>query len=89
MKGNIFVILPSLNYDMNMWRIIPFYLARNNCETLDEICRDVNIDENNAKVVLSRLAKEDHITRRGLRTPNGKRIRLYCVSMMRLEEINI
>ncbi len=89
MKGNIFVTLFSLNYHMNTRGIILFYLARKNCATLDEICRDTKIDENNAKVALSRLAKEHYITRRWLRTPDGKRIRLYCVSTTRLKELNI
>jgi len=64
-------------------------LGRKNCATLSEICQSLQIDENNAKVILSRLAKEHYITRRWLRDVQGKRVRLYCVSTTRLKEFNV
>ena len=66
-----------------------FYLGRKNCATLEEICRDLRINENNAKVTLSRLSREHYITRRWLRDVSGKRKRLYCISTTRLKEFNV
>jgi len=74
---------------MNSKALVLFYLGRKNCATLVEICRDLQIDENNAKVILSRLAKEHYITRRWLRDVSGRRKRLYCVSTTRLKEFNV
>jgi len=74
---------------MNTRALVLFYLGRKNCVTLREICRDLNIDENNAKVTLSRLAREHYITRQWLRDISGKRKRLYYVSTTRLKEFNV
>jgi len=74
---------------MNIRTLILFYLGRKNCATLVEICRDLKIDENNAKVALSRLAKERYVTRRWLRDVTGKRKRLYCISTTKLKEFNV
>jgi len=74
---------------MNARALVLFYLGRKNCATLSEICQSLQIDENNAKVILSRLAKEHFITRRWLRDVQGKRVRLYCVSTTRLKEFNV
>ncbi|MBB5255179.1 sulfolobus plasmid regulator [Sulfurisphaera ohwakuensis] len=74
---------------MNIRGLILFYIARKNCATLDEICNNLKINENTAKIALSRLAKEHYITRRWLRTPEGKRFRLYCISSTRLKEFNV
>jgi len=69
--------------------LVLLYLARKNCATLSEICKDLGIDENNAKVTLSRLAKQHYVTRRWLRDVSGKRKRLYCISTTILKEFNI
>ena len=74
---------------MNTRGIILFYLARKNCATLGEICGDLKISENVAKIALSRLAQERMITRRWLRTVDGKRLRLYCVNTSVLKELNL
>jgi len=74
---------------MNGKALVLFYLARKNCCTLVEICRDLGIEENNAKVILSRLAKEHYITRRWLRDVSGKRKRLYCISTTKIKEYNV
>jgi DNA-binding MarR family transcriptional regulator len=74
---------------MNTRALVLFYLGRKNCATLVEICRDLQIDQNNAKVTLSRLAKERYITRRWLRDVTGKRKRLYCVSTTKIKEFNV
>jgi len=74
---------------MNTRALVLFYLGRKNCATLGEICRDLRLNENNAKVILSRLARERYITRRWLRDVSGKRKRLYCVSTTRLKEFNV
>jgi DNA-binding MarR family transcriptional regulator len=74
---------------MNNQALVLFYLGRKNCATLEEICRDLHLNENNAKVTLSRLAKQRYVTRRWLRDVTGKRKRLYCVSTTRLKEFNV
>jgi len=74
---------------MNTKALVLFYLGRKNCATLAEICRDLQLDENNAKVTLSRLAREHFVTRRWLRDVSGKRKRLYCISTTRLKEFNV
>jgi len=74
---------------MRTQTLILFYLGRKNCATLDEICKDLHINENNAKVILSRLAREHYITRRWLRDVSGKRKRLYCVSTTKIKELNV
>jgi len=74
---------------MNTRALVLFYLGRKSCATLSEICESLQLDENNAKVTLSRLAKEHYITRRWLRDVQGKRVRLYCVSTTRLKEYNV
>jgi len=74
---------------MNKQALVLFYLARKNCATLVEICRDLRLDENNAKVTLSRLAKQRFITRRWLRDVTGKRKRLYCVNSTKIKEYNV
>jgi len=74
---------------MNTRGIILFYLGRKNCATLTEICQSLNLTEDNAKVMLSRLAKEHYITRRWLRDTTGKRVRLYCISSTKIKEYNV
>jgi len=74
---------------MNTRGLILFYLGRKNCATLSEICKSLNLTENNAKAELSRLAKEHYITRRWLRDVTGKRVRLYCISTTRLKEYSV
>ena len=74
---------------MRVKALVLFYLGRKNCATLAEICRDLQLDENSAKVALSRLAKDHYITRRWLRDVTGKRKRLYCVSTTKLKELNV
>lgn len=74
---------------MKVKALVLFYLGRKNCATLVEICRDLKIDENNAKVALSRLARDHYITRRWLRDVSGKRKRLYCISTTKIKEYNV
>ena len=74
---------------MNTKGLILFYLGRKNCAVLSEICESLNIDENNAKVALSRLTKDHYVTRRWMRDVNGKKVRLYCVNSTRLKEFNV
>ncbi len=59
---------------MNTRALVLFFLARKNCAILKEICEALNLSENNAKVALSRLAKEKFITRRWLKDIEGKKI---------------
>ncbi len=74
---------------MNTKALVLFYLGRKNCATLQEIVRDLHISEGNAKVVLSRLAKEHYITRRWLKDIEGKKKRLYCISTTKVKELNV
>ncbi len=74
---------------MNTRALVLFFLARKNCATLKEICEALNLSENNAKVVLSRLAKEKFITRRWLKDIEGKKKRLYCISTTKLKEYSV
>jgi DNA-binding MarR family transcriptional regulator len=89
MMGYKNLILFCLKPHMNTRGLILFYLGRKNCATLEEICRDLKLDQNNAKVTLSRLAKEHFITRRWMRDSSGKRIRLYCISSTKLKEYSV
>jgi len=74
---------------MNTRGIILLYIGRKNCITLQEVCRDLHLDEHNAKMALSRLTREHYITRRWMRDSNGRRVRLYCISSSKLKEYNV
>ena len=73
---------------MEAWEKLLIYLVRKNCATLEEVVKDLGLNEGTAKVYLSRLAQEHVITRRWLRV-GGTKKRLYCINTTLLKELKL
>lgn len=73
---------------MEEWEKLLVYITRKNCVTLEEIVKDLEINEGTARMYLSRMAQEHIITRRWLRIGSTKR-RLYCINTTLLKELKL
>ena len=73
---------------MEAWEKLLVYITRKNCVTLEEVVKDLGINEGTAKVYLSRMAQEHIVTRRWLRLGGSKK-RLYCINTTLLKELKL